>query len=165
VKDGKIVAVGARADVEKAHKGGTTKVVNLGGKTLMPSFIDSHSHYINALSVASQVKLYAPPAGPGKDVPSIVAEIKRFAKEHKIPKGQMIMGYGYDDSVMPGGRALNRDDLDQAFPDNPVRIDHVSMHGAVMNSIALKQFGFDASTKTPPGGIIVRKPGTNEPWA
>jgi predicted amidohydrolase YtcJ len=164
VKDGKIVAVGARADVEKAHKGGTTKVVNLGGRTLMPSFIDSHSHYINALSVASQVKLYAPPAGPGKDVPSIVAEIKRFAQEQKIPKGQMIMGYGYDDSVMPGGRTLNRDDLDKAFPDNPVRIDHVSMHGAVMNSIALKQFGFNASTKTPPGGIIVRKPGTNEPW-
>jgi predicted amidohydrolase YtcJ len=38
------------------------------------------------------------------------------------------------------------------------------MHGAVLNSLALKQFGFDARTKTPPGGIIVRKPGTNEPW-
>ena len=37
----------------------------------MPSFIDAHSHYINALSVARQVKLYAPPAGPGKDVETI----------------------------------------------------------------------------------------------
>ncbi len=48
------------------------------------------------------------------------------------------MGYGYDDTVMPDGRLLNRDDLDEAFPDNPVRIDHVSMHGAVMNSLALE---------------------------
>jgi predicted amidohydrolase YtcJ len=74
------------------------------------------------------------------------------------------MGYGYDDNVMPDGRLLNRDDQDQAFPENPVRIDHVSMHGAVMNSPALKKYGISAATKTPPGGVIVRKPGTNEPY-
>jgi hypothetical protein len=130
----------------------------------MPGFIDAHSHYINALSVASQAKLYAPPAGPGKDVESIVAELKRFAADRKIPKGEMIMAYGYDDTVMPNGRLLNRDDLDRALPDNPVRVDHVSMHGAVLNSLALKQYGIDAKTKTPAGGIIVRKPGTNEPY-
>jgi predicted amidohydrolase YtcJ len=164
VKDGRILAVGARADVEKAHKGAGTQVVDLGGKTLMPSFIDAHSHYINALSVANQAKLYAPPAGPGKDVESIVAELKRFAEERKIPKGEMVMGYGYDDTVMPDGRLLNRDDLDAAFPDHPVRVDHVSMHGAVLNSLALKHYGIDANTETPPGGVIVRKPGTNEPY-
>jgi predicted amidohydrolase YtcJ len=164
VKGGRIVAVGARVDVERAHKGASTQVVDLGGKTLMPSFIDAHSHYINALSVASQVKLYAPPAGPGKDVESIVAELKRFARDRNISKGEMIMAYGYDDTVMPNGRLLNRDDLDEAFPDNPVRVDHVSMHGAVLNSQALRQYGIDANTETPAGGVIVRKPGTNEPY-
>jgi predicted amidohydrolase YtcJ len=163
VKDGKILAVGARADIEKAHKGTTTRVVDLGGKMLLPGFIDSHSHSINTLSVAQQVKLYAPPAGPRKDVDSIIAEIERVAEANKVPKGAMITGCGYDDTVMPDGRLLNRDDLVKAFPDNPVRIDHVSMHGAAMNSLALKMFGFDAKTKTPAGGIIVRKPGTNEP--
>jgi predicted amidohydrolase YtcJ len=116
VKGGKIVAVGARADVEKAHKGASTQVVDLGGKTLMPGFIDAHSHYINALSVASQAKLYAPPAGPGKDVESIVAALKKFAADRKIPRGEMIMAYGYDDTVMPNGRLLYRDDLDKASP-------------------------------------------------
>jgi hypothetical protein len=164
VKNGRILALGARAAIENAHKGASTRIVDLGGKTLMPSFIDAHSHYINALSVAGQVKLYAPPAGPGKDVESIVAELKRFAVDRKISKGEMIMAYGYDDTVMPNGRLLNRDDLDKAFPDNPVRVDHVSMHGAVLNSMALKQYGIDAKTKTPAGGIIVRKPGTNEPY-
>jgi predicted amidohydrolase YtcJ len=163
VKDGKILAAGAKDAVLKA-KGEATKVVDLGGKTLLPGFIDGHGHYINSLLVANQCKLYAPPSGPGKDVPGIVAELKRFAAARKIPKGEMILGYGYDDSVMPGGRLLNRDDLDATFPDNPVRVDHVSMHGCVLNSLAMKKFGFSAATKTPPGGVIVRKPGTEEPW-
>ena len=163
VKDGKIQAVGAKADVLKL-KGASTKVVDLGGRTLLPSFIDAHSHYINSLLVANQCKLYAPPAGPGKDVPSIVAELKKFAAARKIPRGEMIIGYGYDENVMPGGRHLNRDDLDAAFPENPVRVDHVSMHGTVLNSLALKKYGISAETKTPPGGVIVRKPGTNEPY-
>jgi predicted amidohydrolase YtcJ/heat shock protein HslJ len=164
VKDGKLLAVGALAEIEKANKGPATKVVDLGGKTLLPAFLDAHSHYINSLLVANQCKLYAPPSGPGKDVPSIIAELKKFADERNIPKGEMIMGYGYDDTVMPDGRLLNRDDLDQAFPDNPVRVDHVSMHGGVMNSLALKKYGISAETRTPPGGVIVRKPGTEEPW-
>ncbi|MGI9239271.1 MAG: amidohydrolase family protein [Verrucomicrobiales bacterium] len=163
VKDGKILATGAKDEILE-QKGDATKLVDLAGKALLPGFIDGHSHYINSLLVANQCKLYAPPSGPGKDVPSIIAELKKYAAERKIPKGQMIMGYGYDDTVMPDGRLLNRGDLDEAFPDNPVRIEHVSMHGAVMNSLALKYYDISAETETPPGGVIVRKPGTNEPW-
>ena len=55
VKGGKIVAVGTRAEVEKAHKGANTKVADLGGKALLPGFLDAHSHYISSLSVANQV--------------------------------------------------------------------------------------------------------------
>ena len=163
VKDGKIAFAGSKSNALKM-KGDVTKIVDLGGKTLLPGFIDGHSHYINSLLVADQCKLYAPPSGPGKDVPSIIAELKRYATERKIPKGEMIMGYGYDDTVMPGGRLLNRDDLDEAFPDNPVRIEHVSMHGVVLNSLALKYYDISAETETPAGGVIVRKPGTKEPW-
>jgi predicted amidohydrolase YtcJ/heat shock protein HslJ len=163
VKDGKIAFTGSKSNALKM-KGDVTKIVDLGGKTLLPGFIDGHSHYINSLLVADQCKLYSPPSGPGKDVPSIIAELKRYATERKIPKGEMIMGYGYDDTVMPGGRLLNRDDLDEAFPDNPVRIEHVSMHGVVLNSLALKYYDISVETETPAGGVIVRKPGTKEPW-
>ena len=163
VKDGKIALAGSK-DAAMKMKGDATKVEDLGGKALLPGFLDPHSHYINSLLVANQCQLYAPPSGPGKDVPSIIAELKKFAAARKCQKGDFIMGYGYDDTVMPDDRLLNRDDLDEAFPDNPVRIDHVSMHGAVMNSLALKKYGISAETKTPPGGVIVRKPGTEEPW-
>ena len=163
VRKGKIIAVGSN-DEAFAMKDDSTKIVDLSGKALLPGFIDGHSHYINSLLVANQCKLYAPPSGPGKDVPSIIAELKKFAADLEIPEGTLIMGYGYDDTVMPNGRLLNRDDLDEAFPNNPVRIDHVSMHGAVMNSLALKKYAISAETKTPPSGVIVRKPGTQEPW-
>ncbi|MBS1518199.1 MAG: amidohydrolase family protein [Bacteroidetes bacterium] len=163
VKGGKIIFTGKKTDAEKL-KGDSTIMKDLKGKTLLPGFLDGHSHYINSLQVASQCRLYAPPSGPGKDVESIISELKKFAAERNIPKGEMIMGYGYDDTVMPDGLLLNRDDLDKAFPDNPVRIDHVSMHGCVLNSLGLKKYGISAETKTPPGGVIVRKPGTQEPY-
>ena len=164
VKDGRILAVGDRKTVEAGHKGAKTKVVNLAGKTLLPGFIDAHSHYFSSLTVANQCNLYAPPAGPAKDVPSIIAAIRKFAADKKIPKGEVIQCYGYDENVMPNGRLLNRDDLDKAFPNNPVLAGHVSMHGAVLNSAAMKKWNLSAETKTPPGGVIVRKPGTNEPY-
>ena len=131
---------------------------------MLPSFIDAHGHYINALTVANQVNLYAPPAGPGTDPDAIVAELARFRDAKKIPAGELIQAYGYDENVMPEGNLLNRDHLDRAFPDNPVLVGHVSMHGAVLNSAALKKYGYSAAYKTPPGGVVVRKPGTNEPY-
>jgi hypothetical protein len=163
IKDGKILALGSRAEIEKINKGVATKVVDLGGKTLLPGFLDAHSHYMNSLMVANQAQVYAPPSGPGKDIPSLIATIKQFAADQNIQKGELIMAYGYDDTVMPDGILLNRDDLDKAFPDNPVRVDHVSMHGTVMNSLALEKYGYSAETVTPPGGVIVRNE-SNEPY-
>ncbi len=162
-REGNIVFVGSKAEALEKFQGNAEEV-DLEGRTMLPGFLDAHGHYFNSLLVANQCKLYPPPSGPGRDVPSIIAELKRYAAERQIPPGEMIMGYGYDDSVMPDGRLLNRDDLDEAFPDNPVRIDHVSMHGAVLNSLALAKYGISAETETPAGGVIVRKPGTNEPY-
>ena len=152
------------AAIEQAHKGATTRVVDLAAKTLLPGFIDAHSHYFSSLAVANQVNVYAPPAGPGKDPASIVAELVKFRDQNKIPKGQVIQAYGYDDNAMPTGAGADRGTIStRSFPDNPVLVGHVSMHGAVLNSAAMKKWNITAETKTPPGGVIVRKPGSNEP--
>ncbi len=163
VREGSIIYVGPKDEAIKRFKGKAT-MVDLNGKTMLPGFLDAHSHYINSLLVANQCQLYAPPSGPGKDIPSIIETLKDFVKQNNIQKGDLIMGYGYDDTVMPDGKLLNRDDLDAAFPDNPVRVEHVSMHGCVLNSLAMKKYGLSKDTKTPPGGVIVRKPGTQEPY-
>lgn len=164
IKDGKVIGLGDSDEIKAEFKSKTTKIIKLDGKTLLPGFIDAHSHYFNSLQVANQAQVYAPPSGTGKDVDSILAAIKQYADDNKIPKGELIIAYGYDDTVMPNGRLLNRDDIDKIFPDNPVRIDHVSMHGTVMNSLALKKYGYNDKTVTPAGGVIIRKEGTNEPF-
>ncbi len=163
IKDGKIIAVGNRTDVEAAHKGQLTEMVDLGGKTLVPGFIDAHSHFLFALDMPTQANLSAPPVGPVKSIPDIIAELKKLQARLNIPKGDWVIGYGYDGNNLAEGREITREDLDPAFPDNPVMLIHVSQHGAVLNSAGFKKFNITAKTPTPPGGVIVRKPGSQEP--
>ena len=160
VKDGKILAVGARGDLEGKYRGASTTVVDLAGKTLLPGFIDAHSHFIDALSMADRANVSAPPAGPANNVDEIVAELQKFARAKGLKPGELLIGYGYDENLMPGGKLLTRDVLDQAFPDNPVVVVHVSMHGAVLNSPGFAKYGYHDGMPTPEGGVILRKPGT-----
>jgi len=163
VAGGRIVAVGKRADVLAAHRGPGTEIVDLDGRALLPGFIDPHSHYANSLTIANQANVFAPPAGPGTDVNAIIEVLKNFRDVRQIPEGELVVAYGYDDTLMPAGRRMHKEDLDADFPDNPVLVGHVSMHGAVLNSAAMRKFGISAATVTPPGGVIVRKEGSDEP--
>jgi predicted amidohydrolase YtcJ len=163
VKDGKILMVGTTAEVESMHKADSTKVVDLAGKTLVPGFVDAHSHFMFALDMPTQANVSAPPVGPVKSIPDMIAALKETQKRLNIQKGDWILGWGYDGNELAEGREATRDDLDPAFPDNPVMVIHVSGHGAVLNSLALNKFNITAKTPTPPGGVILRKPGGNEP--
>ena len=163
IKEGKIIFVGSKADAEKM-KGDSTVMNDLQGKTMLPGFIDPHSHFMSSLAMTTQANCQPAPSGEGNDVPGIIKALQGAKQKFNIKDGEVIMGYGYDENAMPGGKLLNRDDLDKAFPNNPVIVLHVSMHGCVLNSKAMGKFGINASTKTAEGGIIVRKPGTNEPY-
>jgi len=163
IDEGKITFVGASEEAMRVAGEGH-KMIDLEGKTLLPGFLDPHSHFINSLGMSSQANCSPSPVGEGNDVAGIVKALTDLKKEKNTPDGQLIMGYGYDDSVMPDGKLLNRDDLDKAFPNNPVMVLHVSLHGAVLNSKAMEEYGVSDKTETPEGGVIVRKPGTNEPY-
>ncbi len=162
VKDGKIVAVGRRADVLRT-KGESTRMVDLEGKTLVPGFVDGHSHFISSLQVASQANCFPPPRGPCKSISDIIKSLRELQQKQGIAKGEFVIGYGYDGDSLTDNRGLTAADLDAAFPDNPVVIQHFSMHSGVCNSRALQMFGINRDTPTPKGGVILRKPGTNEP--
>jgi predicted amidohydrolase YtcJ len=162
VKDGKIIFVGSRDEALK-RKGETTQVRDLGGKAMLPGFIDAHSHFIFALNMVNQVNVANPPVGPAKDIPSTIAAIRAYQEKAKVPAGGWIVGWGYDSEGLAEGRHITREDLDPQFPDHKVMLILVSGHGAVLNSRALAWAGIDATTKTPPGGIINRLPGGNEP--
>lgn len=162
IDEGKIVAVGSRREVE-GLRSPSTQVIDLAGKTMLPGFIDGHSHFINAISMGGQANVYAEPFGPGSTKQGIIDAIKKLQADRNIAKGEIILAYGYDDSIFPDGQKLTAADLDPHFPDNPVLVQHVSLHGAVLNTAAFKKFNITADTPVPPGGVTVRKPGTNEP--
>ena len=162
VKDGKIVMVGRKDSVMKAERGPGTELRDLKGRTLLPGFIDPHSHFIDSLSLAERVNVSAPPVGPAKNSDEIAATLLAAAKTRGLKPGDLFLGYGYDENLMPKGQPLSRDMLDKAFPDNPVAVIHVSMHGAVLNSKAFEKFGYKDGMETPAGGVILRKSGTQD---
>lgn len=162
VAGGRIVAAGDEAEVMRTRTS-STRVVDLGGLTLVPSFIDAHGHFMNAPQIVKWANVSGPPAGPVRSIADIVRVLKTHAAKHKLAPGEWLIAYGYDVTNLSDGRECTRDDLDPHFPDDPVMLIHSSNHGAVLNSKAFREVKIDASTKTPPGGLIVRKPGSNEP--
>jgi predicted amidohydrolase YtcJ len=161
VKDGKILAVGTDAEIGKL-KGGKTQVVDLNGKTLVPGFIDGHSHF-SLTSRESGLNVSPPPVGQVTSIPELVAEIEKYKKEKGIKDGEWISGRGYDPDQLKEKRHPTKEDLDAAFPNNPVSLTHVSGHLTVVNSYALKISGIDANTPDPAGGVIVKDKTTKEP--
>ena len=161
VKDGKILAVGQRGEIEKSHKGTATKIVELGGRTLAPGFIDGHAHFLGFGSQAVGANLLAPPDGTVNTVEDLVAKLQEFAKGPDVGRTGWIFGLGYDDALL--GRHPTRDDLDKVSTDVPVIAVHISGHFSAMNSAGLAKVGISAETKDPEGGVIRRRDGSNEP--
>lgn len=162
VKDGEIVAVGSQADVLKLQGDGT-RVVDLQGKTLVPGFVDGHSHFLGFGSQAIGANLLAPPDGTVNNIEDLVAKLKEFADGPDISRTGWIFGIGYDDAVLAERRHPTRDDLDQVSKDIPVIAVHISGHFSAMNSAGLKKIGYTSETSNPRGGVIRRRPGSDEP--
>lgn len=155
VKDGRILALGGKADIEAAHKGETTAVVNLSGKTLMPGFIDGHAHAQQFGTQAVGANLLAPPDGTVNTMDDLVERLKTFAAGPDVGMTGWIFGVGYDDALL--GRHPTREDLDKVSTTVPVMATHISGHFAAVNTLGLKLIGFDASTPDPEGGVIRRE--------
>ena len=88
VKDGRILAVGDRAVLESNHKGAKTKVVNLAGKTLLPGFLDAHSHYISSLTVANQANALRAARGTGEGRGQHRRRAEEVRRRQQDPEGR-----------------------------------------------------------------------------
>jgi predicted amidohydrolase YtcJ len=157
-----IVAVGDRREVEK-WIGKQTRVIELGDHALVPGFIDAHGHLSFVMQILDLVNASSPPVGSMQNIDDIVRRLRDRIAEQKIPDGEFVMGYGYDDSLLAEGRHPDRDDLDRVSLRHPVGLMHVSGHLATMNSAALSVLGIDATTPDPSGGVIRRRAGSREP--
>jgi predicted amidohydrolase YtcJ len=162
IRGGRIVAVGTEADVMPLA-GPQTEVTDLAGHTLVPGFVDGHSHFFTCGEVQVQALCASPPAGTCTSVADVIAKLKQLQERQKLGPGKFVMGFGYDPELLAEKRAPTKQELDAAFPDNPVILVHVSGHGAMLNSKALAFYGITAATPTPAGGVIGRETGSQEP--
>jgi len=162
VRDGRIVAVGADADV-MVLRGDETELVDIGGRTLVPGFVDGHVHF-NALGAqAVGANLLAPPDGDVETIDDLVEKLQEFARGPDAQRTGWIFGMGYDDAVLAEGRHPTRDDLDRVSTELPVMAVHISAHFSAVNSVGLEKLGISADTDDPEGGVIRRRPGSREP--
>ena len=162
VKDGRILAVGAMAEV-MARQGSDTTLIDLGGKTLMPGFYDPHSHIVIQSVKFSTANLDPIPIGEAGSIDDIQRIMKGWIQEKKLDPGEWAIGWGYDDTGITEQRHPTRDDLDVVSTEHPIFLMHISSHLMTCNSRMLEELGINSETKDPEGGVIQRKPGTTEP--
>ncbi|MCX5579913.1 amidohydrolase [Kaistia terrae] len=164
VRDGRIVAVGTRSELE-SHATADAKTIDLGGKTLLPGFFDPHGHVVMIGLQALSANLLPAPDGEGNDIAAIQRLLRGWIEKNSaaIKRYKIIVGFGYDDSQLQEQRHPTRDELDAVSSDVPVVIIHQSSHLGVVNSKALELAGIDASTANPPGGAFRRREGSQEP--
>jgi predicted amidohydrolase YtcJ len=162
VKNGKIIALGSKSHIDTLI-GSETQLTNLNGKTLLPGFIDGHSHLTKYADGLMQADLNAPPVGKVESIQDIISALKDLKKDRQLSDTSWIIGAGYDHEMLEEKRHPTAADLDKEFPNNPVLLIHASNHMLVANSAAFRIAGVTAETKDPDGGTFIRKKGSREP--
>jgi len=148
VLGGRIVAVGSDADLE-AWRGPGTRVVDAGGRRLLPGFNDAHVHFSDGGGALAAVQL-----NDATSAPEFVRRIGEYAK--RLKPGQWLRAGNWDETKWTPAELPTRQLIDAVTTDNPVSIDRYDGHMVLLNSKALALAGITAATPDPPGGVIVR---------
>ncbi len=145
IRDNLIVAVGNRQDCQSKA---LTKYeeIDLNNQTLMPGFVDAHCHPLMHGQFKSWIDC------SWEKAPSINDVIQTLKEESKNQNLNVIRGKGFHHGNVKENRMLTCLDLDQVSTTKPVVVFHSSGHGAIVNSVALKEYGVDQNTPDPKGG-------------
>lgn len=143
----KIAALGYKND-RPVFPGSLIEKIDLGGKTMLPSFTDAHTHFASTALYEGQISLHK--AESLEDVINMLA-----GYTNKFSPGDWITGGGYDRNLWKDGRP-HKKYLDKIFPANPVALDSKDGHALWVNTEALKRAGIDSKSLNPSGGRIER---------
>lgn len=152
VSRGKVVETGNLSDLGPKFK--KIRKVDLGGKTVLPGFMDAHGHFIIA-SIAESlfVPIFSDPLGKIDSIGSAVDALVSFNNE-KNPS--VIIGYGFDDTKVEDVRMPDRHDLDKISSTKPVMVLHQSLHMASVNTHVLELSGYVDEKNVPDGGVVYK---------
>jgi len=147
VKDGLVQSVGTNEAVMRTA-GPKTKVIDLGGRRVIPGLNDSHTHLIRGgLNFNMELRWEGVPS-----VADALRVLKEQAARTPAPQWVRVVG-GWSEFQFAERRMPTLDEINRAAPDTPVFILH--LYGrALLNKAALNVLGFDKSTPNPPGGVI-----------
>ncbi len=144
----RFVAVGTNADIEAWH-GARTRVIDAGGRRLMPGLNDSHVHFVDGGLALDQVQL--------NDATSAEEFARRIGERaRRTPKGEWVAGGDWDETKWTPARMPTKELIDPLTLDTPVFVMRYDGHMALANSATLRLAGITAKTPDPPGGVIVR---------
>ena len=144
----RIVAVGSDADVD-AWRGSSTRVIDAGGKLLLPGFNDAHVHFVSGGRQLDAIQL--------NDATSAQEFARRIGERAKVtPKGEWILGGNWDETKWNPPNMPTKELIDAVTPDIPVFVSRYDGHMGLANSAALRLAGITANTPDPPGGTVVR---------
>jgi predicted amidohydrolase YtcJ len=149
VRGGRIVAVGRDEEVRE-HIGSKTRVIELGGRTVLPGFQDAHVHPIGAGLEALRCSLH-----DRRGLDAYLEAVAEYAERR--PDTEWITGGGWSLDDFPGGTP-RAEDLDRVIPNRPAFLPNRDGHGAWVNTLALERAGITAETADPPDGRIERNP-------
>ena len=156
VQNGKIVAVGTKDAVTKEWQADNTKVIDLKGQTLMPGFIEPHTHLILTTLFERLWLNLSNYSLPQSSIDSIVQKLKVEVKN--VPKGGWLTAFGVDPSrTTPFMAELTANDLDKVSTEVPILIVNTSGHIGYANHKALEVVGITNKTPNPKGGGVFVK--------
>lgn len=159
IQDGKIVEAGSEQEIfDKVQSETDVEKINLNGKTLMPSFIDPHSH----VSMVAQMA-YMADLSECTSFDDIINTLLEYKDEKALTKEEPIIGFGYDHNFLEEHAHPTKKVLDNVSESNPIFILHTNAHMGSANSAALSLSGIDESTEDPDGGILGREADGMEP--
>ncbi len=139
IKDGEIIKTGKK---EQLLAENPDKLIDLMGATMMPAFIDSHSHFFQVANSFLQVSL-----DNAASFQEILERFQSYISKNKIKPGEWIIARDYDNNLMPDSKNLTLNELDRLALENPIVINHKSGHMGLFNSAALKRLGVSTDTE------------------
>ena len=150
IRDGRIAATGTSTEIA-AMAGPDTTRIDLGGRFAMPGLYDAHLHLLPLGVWMAHVDLRP------SVVPTLDGLLQALRDRAAVtPKGDWVLGRGFNHFLLDVKRFPHRDELDAACPDHPVYIVRTDGHSAVANSRALELAGITKDTPSPEGGLIER---------
>ncbi len=153
VEVGRIAKVGTNEDVLACRRGDAL-LRDLEGKSLLPGFIDAHSHFTAVAYSLLMVNANPSPAGPCDTKELLLAELRKAYAAGDWSGGDWLMAMGYDPSAFPDKTGITRLDLDTVSADIPICCIHSSGHMAVVNTPALQKLGYWGDYTVPAGGTV-----------